>query len=181
MRYFWGSWPVTAFALTPASGAQATLSLPAVQVLGATAAGPGQRPIPLSPAGKFGKVLVKMTIPAGRWWISAKLTAKNEPSSAIGETYADCKLAKLFYTAAGPRTARADVPRQVLKGSVVLDENLLEITEVVPPAGGPGQSAGPNVVSAVMKLRSKSIIGVLCTDAGHHTEASDVVLSAVGS
>ena len=169
----------TAFAITPAGGAPATPHPTAVEILGATAAGRGHAPIPLSPAGRFGKLLVQLSVPAGRWWISGKLTAQSEKTSAPPATYASCKLAKLIYSAAASRHSSAGRPAQVLKGSVVLDQNLLEITNIL-PAGGPGQSSGPNVVSAVVTLRSAAFIGVLCTDAGKHTEAADVVLSAVG-
>ncbi len=171
---------VTAFAVAPAGGAPATPHLPAVQILGATAAGRGHSPIHLSPAGRFGKLLVQMTVPAGRWWVSAKLVARSEPGvTAPVATYAACKLSRLIYSAASSGT-RAAAPQQVLKGSVVLDQSLLEVAKFMPPAGGPGQSAAPDVLSAVVSLRSKSIIGVLCTDNGNQTEASDVVLSAVG-
>jgi hypothetical protein len=169
-----------ALAITPAGGAPTTPHPTAVEILGATAAGRGHAPIPLSPAGRFGKLLVQMSVPAGRWWISGKLTAQSEKTSAPTATYASCKLAKLIYSAAASQHPSADRPAQVLKGSVALDQSLLEITKYIPPAGGPGQSSGPNVVSAVVTLRSTAIIGVLCTDAGNPTEATNVVLSAVG-
>lgn len=170
----------TALAITPAGGTPTVPHPTAVEILGATAAGRGRAPIPLSPAGRFGKLLVQMSVPAGRWWISGKLTAQSEKTSAPTATYASCKLDKLIYSAAASRPSSAARPAQVLKGSVVLDQNLLEITKYIPPSGGPGQSSGPDVVSAVVTLRSRTFIGVLCTDAGNPTEATNVVLSAVG-
>lgn len=171
---------VTAFAVTPAGGAPAAPHPTAVEILGATAAGRGKPAIPLSPAGRFGKLLVRMTVPADRWWISAKLNARSEAASApTGVTYAACTLDKLFFSGASSPN-RPAAPRQVLKGKVELDANLLEITKFIPAAGGPGQSAGPDSLSAVVHLRFATIVGVLCTDAGNQTEASNVVLSAVG-
>lgn len=170
---------VTAFAVAPAGGAPTAPHPTAVEILGATAAGRGKPAIPLSPAGRFGKLLVQLTAPAGRWWISAKLTARSETTSAPTATYAACTLDKLFFSGALARHHPA-APGQVLKGRVELDASLLEIARVAPASGGPGQSAGPDSLSAVVRLRSRTIVGVLCTDAGNPTEASDVVLSAVG-
>ena len=67
--------------------------------------------------------------------------------------------------------------RAATPGSTFLDNSAFNTLKL---GGSGGTSAGVNVVTAVIRLRSTATISFKCSDFGSHANAHTVVLTAIG-
>src|SRR5262249_710876 len=121
-------------------------------------------PAPIVSARKNGPValnntnmtLVSIKLPAGKWLITGKMWANSVPSQ--------------------PPT-HPPVRRPILHCTPFLANSALNTPK---PGVSGGTSAGVNVVTAVVRLRSTATISFKCSDFGSHANAHTVVLTAIG-
>ena len=102
------------------------------------------------------RTLVSIKLPAGKWLITGKMWADSVASQSTTNTVVGCS---------------------IFKGSSFLDNSAFNTPKV---NGAGGSSAGVNVVTAVITLRSKATISFRCSDFGSHANAHTVVLTAIG-
>jgi hypothetical protein len=103
--------------------------------------------------GNGDKTLVRLTLPAGHWLITAKMWADSANTDPPGHTVVGCHLAK---------------------GGAVLDSSAFNL-----PGGG-GSVGGVNFDIAAVTLHSRATISFQCNDFGSIAVAHGAVLSAVG-
>jgi hypothetical protein len=97
--------------------------------------------------------LVSLKVPAGHWLISGTMWADSQPAQSTTNTVVGCS---------------------IWNGSKFLDNSAFNTPKVS------GSSAGVNVLSAAVRLSTRSTITFKCSDFGSDAVAHSVVLSAVG-
>jgi hypothetical protein len=120
-------------------------------------------PAPIVSARKSGPIalnntnmtLVSIKLPAGKWLITGKMWADSVPAQPTSTTVVGCS---------------------VFQGSKFLDASAFNVDKI---GGSGGTSAGVNVVTAVITLRSRATISFHCNDFGSHANAHEVVLTAI--
>lgn len=120
-------------------------------------------PAPIVSASKNGpivlnnsnKTLVSIKLPAGKWLITGKMWADSVAAQPTTNTVVGCSL---------------------FRGSKFLDNSAFNTPKV---GGAGGSSAGVNVATAVITLRSRATISLRCDDFGSHANAHAVVLTAI--
>jgi hypothetical protein len=100
--------------------------------------------------------LVTLRLPAGRWLVTAKLWADSAPSQPSTNTVVGCHIAQ---------------------GSNAVDSSAFNIPKV---GGANGSSAGMDVDTAVITVRSGATISFQCNDFGSQAVAHEAVLTAIG-
>jgi len=119
---------------------------------------------PMSSASKIGPIalsatdttLVSLKLPSGRWLVTGKMWADSVASQPTGNTVVGCS---------------------IWQKTKLLDASAFN----VPKVGGPGgTSAGANMVTAIVSLKSTTTITFKCDDVGSHANAHNVVLTAIG-
>ncbi len=98
-------------------------------------------------------LIVKLTLPAGRWALSAKLWGDSVPLSANDNTVVRCGL---------------------LRGGTILDISVFNIPRVG------GTSAGTIYLGAVVTLATKSTVVMDCDDIGSNAQVHNAEMTAIG-
>src|SRR5260370_23246647 len=93
------------------------------------------------------KALVSIKLPAGKWLVTAKMWADSEASQPTTNTVVGCS---------------------IFKGSGFLDNSAFNTPKV---NGAGGTSAGVNVLTALVNLKSPATITLKCDDFGSHAVA----------
>ena len=119
---------------------------------------------PIVSAGRVGPIglngtnlkLVSIKLSAGKWLITGKMWADSVPAQSTPQTVVGCS---------------------IFAGSKFLDASAFNTPKVSGPGG---TSAGANVVTAVISLKSLTTISFHCNDFGSHANAHNIMLTAIG-
>jgi len=144
--------------------AAALLALtPALAEPGRTSAGPAITQVKIMSATHAATVvlnhppnttlIVKLTLPVGKWALSAKLWGDSVPATGNNNTVVRCGLQK---------------------GSKLLDVSVFNIPRLN------GTSAGTLYLGAVVTLTSKSTIVMNCDDIGSNAQVHNAEMTAIG-
>ena len=125
---------------------------------------PAGSPPPIVSASKVGPIalngtnlkLVSVKLSAGKWLITGKMWADSVAAQSTANTVVGCS---------------------IFAGSKFLDASAFNTPKVNGPGG---TSAGVNVVTAVISLKSQTTISFHCNDFGSHANAHNVMLTAIG-